>query len=92
MSAEFAALAGIELPSDLTEEFYIGGVKTEGVLARVTLTVADGSEQFSWDAPVWFCDPWPHPFGLAGLEGLLHHVLVKINAYDGYLEVEPEHG
>ena len=90
MSAEFAALAGIELPSDLTEEFYIGGVITEGVLARVTLTVAGATEQFSWDAPVWFCDPWPHPFGLAGLEGLLHHVLVKINAYEGYLEVEPE--
>jgi len=90
MSAELAGLAGIELPSDLTEEFYIGGVITEGVLARVTLTVAGGTEQFSWDAPVWFCDPWPHPFGLAGLEGFLHHFLVTINAYEGYLEVEPE--
>ena len=90
MSAELAGLAGIELPSDLTEEFYIGGVITEGVLARVTLTVAGATEQFSWDAPVWFCDPWPHPFGLAGLEGFLHHFLVTINAYEGYLEVEPE--
>jgi hypothetical protein len=90
MSAELAGLAGIELPRQLTEEFYIGGVITEGVLARVTLTVADGTEQFSWDAPVWFCDPWPHPFGLAGLEGFLHHFLVTINAYEGYLEVEPE--
>jgi hypothetical protein len=90
MSAEFAALAGIELPDNLTEEFYIGGVKTEGVLARVTLTVTDGTDEFSWDAPVWFCDPWPQPFGLAGLEGFLHHFLVTINAYEGYLEIEPE--
>ena len=90
MSAEIAPLAGIELTGDLTEEFYVGGVKTVGQLARVTLTATDGADGFSWDAPVWFCDPWPHPFGLAGLEGFLHHFLVTINRYDGYLEVEPE--
>jgi hypothetical protein len=90
MSAEIAPLAGIELTDDLTEEFYVGGVKTVGRLARVTLTATDGADEFSWDAPVWFCDPWPHPFGLAGLEGFLRHFLLTINAYDGYLEVEPE--
>jgi hypothetical protein len=90
MSAELAALAGVELSNDLTEEFYIGGIRTEGILARVTLTVTDGADEFSWDAPVWFCDPWPHPFGLAGLEGFLHHFLVTINAYEGFLEIEPE--
>jgi hypothetical protein len=52
MSAELAALAGIELPADLTEEFYIGGVKTEGVLSHVTLTVTNATDEFSWDAPV----------------------------------------
>jgi hypothetical protein len=90
MSAEIAPLAGIELPGDLTEEFYVGGLKTLGTLARVNLTVTDGADEFSWDAPVWFCDPWPHPFGLAGLEGFLHHFLVTIHAYDGYLEIDPE--
>ena len=59
-------------------------------MARVNLTVADGTSEFSWDAPVWFCDPWPHPFGLAGLEGFLHHFLVTIRAYDGYLDIEPQ--
>lgn len=90
MSAELAPLAGVELSSDLTEEFYVGGLKTVGTLARINLTVTDGTDEFAWDAPVWFCDPWPHPFGLAGLEGFLHHFLVKIRAYDGYLEIEPE--
>jgi hypothetical protein len=90
MSAEFAPLAGIELPGDLTEEFYIGPVKTVGALVRVNLTVTDGTDEFSWDAPVWFCDPWPHPFGLAGLEGFLHHFIVSLHAYDGYLDIEPE--
>ena len=70
MSAELAPLAGIELTGALTEEFYIGGLRTAGALARVNLTVTDGTDEFSWDAPVWFCDPWPHPFGLAGLRGL----------------------
>jgi hypothetical protein len=90
MSSEIASIAGIELPGDLTEEFYIGGVKTVGAMARINLTVSDGTDEFSWDAPVWFCDPWPHAFGLAGLEGFFHHFLVTIHAYDGYLEIEPE--
>ena len=90
MSAEIASLAGIELPGDMTEEVYLAGVKTAGALARVNATVTDGADEFSWDAPVWFCDPWPHPFGLAGLEGFLHHFVVTIRAYDGYLEIEPE--
>jgi hypothetical protein len=89
MSAELAPLAGIELEGAITEQFFVGGLKTVGALARVTLTVSDGSDEFSWDAPVWFCDPWPQPFGLAGLEGFLHHFVVTINAYDGYLDVEP---
>ena len=85
-----APLAGVELSGDLTEEFYVGGLKTTGTLARVNLTVTEGADEFSWDAPVWFCDPWLYPFGLAGLEGFLHHFLVTIHAYDGYLEIEPE--
>jgi hypothetical protein len=90
ISAEIASLAAIELPGDLTEELYIGGVKTVGALARVNLMVTDGTDEFSWDAPVWFCEPWPHPFGLAGLEGFLHHFIVITHAYNGYLEIEPE--
>ena len=90
MSAELAPLAGIELGNTPTEEFFVAGLKTVGALARVNLTVTDGTEEFSWDAPVWFCDPWPHPFGLAGLEGFLHHFVVTIRAYDGYLDIEPQ--
>ena len=90
MSAELAPLAGIEFSSGLTEGFYIAGLMTIGTLARVNLTVTDGADEVSWGAPVWFCDPWPHPFGLAGLEGLLHHFLVTICAYDGYLDIEAQ--
>jgi hypothetical protein len=90
MSAELAPLAGIELSGAVTEQFHIGGLKTVGALARVGLTVTNGTDEFSWDAPVWFCDPWPHPFGLAGLEGFLRYFLVTIRAYDGYLDIESQ--
>jgi len=89
MSAELAPLAGVELDGAPAEQFYVAGLKTSGALARVSLTVTDGTNEYAWDAPVWFCDPWPHPFGLAGLEGFLHHFLVTIRAYDGYLDIEP---
>jgi hypothetical protein len=89
MSAELAPLAGVDLDDALTEQFWVAGLKTVGTMARVRLTVTDGADQFSWDAPVWFCDPWLHPFGLAGLEGFLHHFIVTIRAYDGYLDLQP---
>jgi len=89
MSAEFAPLAGIEMAGAVTEECFIRGAKTTAALAHVQLSVSDGHAEFSWDAPVWFCDPWPHPFGLAGLEGFLHHFIVTIHAYDGYTDIEP---
>ena len=88
MSAELAPLAGVDLDDALTEQFWVAGLKTVGTMARVRLTVTDGADQFSWDAPVWFCDPWLHPFGLAGLEGFLHHFVVTIRAYDGHLDLE----
>jgi hypothetical protein len=35
------------------------------------------------------CEPWPHPFGLAGLEGFLHYFTVTIRACHEYLDIEP---
>lgn len=91
MSAELAPLAGIDLTGGLTEKLYVGGMETTGTMARVNLTVTDGTDEYSWDAPVWFCDPWTHPFGLAGLEGFLHYFTVTIRAYDEYLDIEPNY-
>jgi hypothetical protein len=90
MSAELAPLAGIELDDTLTEGLFVAGLRTVGRLARVNLTVTNGTEEFSWDAPVWFCEPWPHPFGLAGLGGFLQHFLVTVSAYNGYVDIEPQ--
>ena len=90
MSREFAELAGIELTDAITERIAFGGAVTVGAYARVALTLTDGPDEHRWDAPVWFCDPWPFAFGLAGLEGFLHHFRVIISGYHECLEVEPE--
>lgn len=91
MSMEFAELAGIDLSDTITETVPIGGDRTTCAYAHVTLTVTDGADEHSWDAPVWFCDPWPYGFGLLGLEGFLHRFRVTISAYEEYVEVVPEH-
>jgi hypothetical protein len=90
MDREFAELAGVDLTDTITETLAVGGGQTVGAFARVTLTLTDGTEEHSWDAPVWFCDPWPYAFGLAGLEGFLNHFRVTISGYEEFLDVMPE--
>jgi hypothetical protein len=90
MSAELAALAGIDLSDAPSERLAIGGTTTTGRMARVTLALRRGTDEHAWDAPVWFCDPWPFAFGLAGLEGFLHHFRVTLRAYRGQLDIVPE--
>jgi len=90
MSREFAELAGIDLSDTISETVPVGDVRTVCAYARVTLTISDGTDDHSWDAPVWFCDPWPYAFGLAGLEGFLHHFRVTISGYEEFLDVTPE--
>jgi hypothetical protein len=45
-------------------------------LARVQLTIGD----VTWDAPVWFCDPWPLAFHLLGQEGFFRWFDVRVRA------------
>jgi len=90
MDRQFAELAGIDLAGTVTERLVIGGTPTVGAFARVMLTLTAGGDEHSWDAPVWFCEPWPFAFGLAGLEGFLQHFHVTVSGYHEYLEVEPE--
>lgn len=90
MSAEFASLAGIELGGAITEPLVIAGVHTTGAMTRVNLTIREDTDSYTWDAPVWFCDPWPFDFGLAGLEGFFQHFQVTISAYQEYLEIAAE--
>lgn len=70
LSADLAAGAGVGLPAEPNgPDAIAGGVRSQTYRARVPLTVALGDDLVRWTAPVAFCRPWPHPFGLLGHEG-----------------------
>lgn len=87
MSAELAELAGVPLDAPLAvAEIAVAGLRTAGRCVRVGLTVA--SHRF--EAPVWFCDPWPFGFGLLGLEGFFRFFRVTFCAARDWVECVPE--
>ncbi len=81
-----AEAAGIPREDALEERLAIGGVVTTSWHARVDLAVGDRR----FDAPVWFCDPWPFAFNLLGQEGFLRFFRVTLSAAEGWLDCEPE--
>ncbi|MGH2988160.1 MAG: hypothetical protein ACRDLO_15950 [Solirubrobacterales bacterium] len=89
-SAELAELAGIELGDGPRERLALGGIVVEGEAARVTLRIGSGAEASAWDAPVWFCDPWPFAFQLLGLDGFLRHFRVTVSGCEEWVDCVPE--
>lgn len=87
MAADLAAVAGLSLRDPLDEaDVVVGGVHTTGRCLRVDLTVAG----HRFDAPVWFCEPWPFAFGLLGQEGFLRFFRLTVCAAEDWLECRPE--
>jgi hypothetical protein len=87
--AELAEIAGVPLARPLDQkEIVVGGVRTTGRCVRVHLTV--GSYRF--EAPTWFCEPWPFAFGLLGQEGFFRFFRVTISAAEDWVDCEPERG
>lgn len=88
-SRDLAQAAGITPDDDGSETLAIAGAVVQGSPARVTLTLKSQDEEYAWDAPVWFCEPWPFSFQLVGLEGFFHHFDVHLSAYEGWLDCRP---
>lgn len=84
-----AELCGIDLDRAVTTELAVGGVTVTARMAKVGLSVDDGTESHAWFAPVWFCEPWTPGFGLLGLTGFFDHFVVTIASYDEYVELHP---
>jgi len=59
-AAWVAEAAGIDLTGANEERIAVGGFEAVGRRAEVQLTLGDTT----WEAPVWFCDPWPLAFHL----------------------------
>lgn len=81
-----AAAAGIDCTGAEEERFAIGGFVTVAHRAPVQLTLGD----ITWEAPVWFCDPWPLAFHLLGQEGFFRRFEVRMRAATYEIEITPE--
>lgn len=81
-----ADAAGINLEATPEERVAIGGFVTSARLASVQLTLGD----VTWEAPVWFCDPWPLAFHLLGQEGFFRWFDVRIRAAAYEIEITQE--
>lgn len=82
-----AESAGIDLSGAREDEIAVGGISATAKEARVQLTVGN----VTWEAPVWFCEPWPLSFHLLGQEGFFAWFDVRIRAARYSVELTPEH-
>ncbi len=80
-----ARLAGLDLAGVPAESLGVGGRSTIGRTVAVGLRLGE----FSWEAPVTFCDPWPWDFQLLGQEGFLRWFTVVLEVADRRLDVQP---
>ncbi|HYU58226.1 MAG TPA: retropepsin-like aspartic protease [Actinomycetota bacterium] len=80
-----AEAAGIDLGGAEQQRLAVGGFVTAARAAPVQLTLGD----VTWEAPTWFCDPWPLAFHLLGQEGFFRwfEVCLRAGAYE--IEVTP---
>lgn len=85
-AAWVAESAGIDLSRTEEERFTIGGFVTAGRNVPVQLTLGEAT----WEAPVWFCDPWPLAFHLLGQEGFFRWFDVRVRAAVYEIEITPE--
>ena len=68
------------------ERLVLGGVVTSDRATRVQLTLGEAV----WEAPVWFCDPWPLGFHLLGQEGFFRWFEVRLPAATYEIEITLE--
>lgn len=84
---EIAEEAGMDLSRAETGRIAVGG-NPYVVTRTVTTTLAIG--EWSWDAPVSFCDPWDAQFQLLGQEGFFRYFRTTLSAAQMWVEIRPE--
>jgi hypothetical protein len=85
-AAWIAESAGIDLTTADEARFAVGGFIVTAREAPVQLTLGE----VTWEAPVWFCDPWPLSFHLLGQEGFFRWFEVRLRAAVYEIEITPE--
>lgn len=80
-----ADLAGIDLVGAPSRRLGIGGTATVARLVPTMLSI----DEYSWEAEVAFCDPWPRGWGLLGQTSFFRFFEVTFRAADLELELQP---
>ncbi len=83
-----AQVLGVGLDDGERTRLALGGVVAEAVTVPVQMTLGE----WTWSAPVSFCEPWPFGFQLLGQEGFLRFFRVLLVASEHRLEIEPDSG
>lgn len=91
LGAHVSELCGIDLDGADERQLAVGGQLVTARMATITLRIGDGIDDYTWEAPVWFCEPWTPAFGLLGLTGFFDHFDVTISSYAERIELEPIH-
>ena len=81
-----AEAAGIDLTGADHQRVAVGGFVTSARQVPLRMTVGDAT----WEAPVWFCDPWPLAFHLLGQEGFFRWFKVRLRAAVYEIEITAE--
>ena len=89
LGVHVADLCGIDLEGAEERRLAVGGQYVTARMATTMLTVADGTDDYRWEAPVWFCEPWTPSFGLLGLTGFFDQFDVTISSYAEHIELRP---
>ncbi len=80
-----AETAGIDLAGATVERIAVGGTFTQARTVRTAIQLGE----FTWKAPVSFCDPWPFDFQLLGQLGFLRWFRMVMEAADETFEITP---
>jgi hypothetical protein len=83
-----AEAAGIEVGAASEQSLALGGFRTRARTVPVRLAIGD----WTWEAPVSFCDPWPLSFHLLGQEGFFRWFRVTIRAARYAIDLTIEEG
>ena len=83
-----AELAGIDFADASTTTLGVGG---PGALAHLVPTVLTVGE-YSWQAEVGFCDPWPRSWGLLGQRSFFRYFTVTFRTANFELDISPVTG
>lgn len=80
-----ADLAGIDCTGAPTTTLGVGGSAATARLVPTSLAVGE----FSWEAEVGFCDPWPRSWGLLGQRSFFRYFVVTFRTADFEVEIAP---